>query len=89
MTGADGTTDATVAPGPGPCGSHSSIAGGVGGTTTVMAASAGVSEPGDPSSAGGGGGAVGRLRIATKDGTFDASTAVLSAAITMDQLVAK
>jgi hypothetical protein len=85
--GANGTRDAAAAPPPAPCGYMNRSHAGNGGTATVIAGSGATSAvTGNPT---GGGGAVGRLRIATKDGTFAAGTALLSAAVAMDQLAAK
>jgi hypothetical protein len=82
MPGNNGSQDANPAPGPGPCGSHSNIQGGNGGTVSTSPATGGRLMLNDTGSAGGGGGAVGRIRIATSDGTYGAGTAVLSAAVT-------
>jgi hypothetical protein len=86
MSGTDGTRDANAAPGAGPCGDHNRIRGGDGGTESTVPFGGGRDLGGG--SGGGGGGAVGRLRIATSDGTYDAGTAVLSAAITTATLQA-
>jgi hypothetical protein len=82
MPGNNASQDANPAPGPGPCGAHSNILGGDGGTVSTSPAPGGRLMLNDSGSAGGGGGAVGRLKIATSDGAYDAGTAVLSAAIT-------
>jgi hypothetical protein len=87
LNGTDASRDATPAPGPGPCGAHGELYGGAGGTVAAVPTSGGrvgVSE----TSAGGGGGAVGRLRIATLDGTYESGSAVLSAVTTTATLVA-
>jgi hypothetical protein len=83
-TGNDATRDLNAAAGAGPCGSTPNIAhGGDGGTVSVAPGSGGHVLSG---SSGGGGGAVGRVRIATRDGTFDAGAATLSAAVTVASL---
>jgi hypothetical protein len=86
--GNDATRDMTPAAGVGPCGG--SVAdrpyGGPGGTVSSAPGAGGRTLQG---SSGGGGGAVGRVRIATRDGTFDAGTATLSAALTMATLTTK
>jgi hypothetical protein len=86
--GADASRDTNPAPGPGPCGALSLTHGGDGGTTSA-APSGGGKEQSGAASGGGGGGAVGRLRIATRDGSYDAGTATVSAAVTTAQLTAK
>jgi hypothetical protein len=85
LLGNDGSRDANAAPGAGPCGDHNTIHGGDGGTVSTTPYSGGRDIGGG--SGGGGGGAVGRLKIATSDGTYDAGTATLSAAITTATLV--
>jgi hypothetical protein len=85
--GSDATQDVNAAPGPGPCGTTALKAfGGNGGTT---ATSPGVGGHANSGVGGGGGGAVGRARIATRDGIFDAGPATLSAAVTMATLTTK
>jgi hypothetical protein len=82
--GNDATRDLNVAVGAGPCGTTLLKSfGGSGGTTSSSPGLGGhvTTDPG-----GGGGGAVGRARIATRDGTFDAGAATLSAAVTMATL---
>jgi hypothetical protein len=85
--GSDATRDLMAAPGAGPCGTGLSTAsGGDGGTVTDRPGDGGHSLTGI---GGAGGGAVGRARIATRDGTFDAGAATLSAAVTMSTLTTK
>jgi hypothetical protein len=89
MEGSDASRDATAVSGPGPCGNGNTIHGGTGGSVSVAPSSGGRLFIGDSGSAGGGGGALGRLKIATRDGTYDAAMAVLSAATTASTLVGK
>lgn len=79
VSGPDATRDLNPAIGPGPCGNHNTDGGGSGGTATTAPTASG--------RAGGGGGAVGRVRIATKDGTANVSnSALMSVAVTNDML---
>jgi hypothetical protein len=86
MGGTDGSQDTNPALGPGPCVGISGPHGGNGGTVDSMPKGGGIAGSGN---GGGGGGAVGRLRIATLDGTFDAGPATLSAAVTMATLTTR
>lgn len=81
-SGPDATRDMNPAVGPGPCGNHNTDGGGSGGTVTVAPTTSGHQ--------GGGGGAVGRLRIATKNGTAAvSSSALLSVAVTNETLTSQ
>jgi mucin-19 len=98
VNGADGTPDSNPAlggdDGTAACaGSGYSFMGGVGGTVATPAGEGGadtrpISATTDRDIFGGGGGSVGRVRIATLDGTFSsASTSVQSAVLTVEMLV--